>query len=371
MGSAVMRFGYMESPLGYYQHRAFSPAIRQMICISFPEGQIVGGQDAPVGKFPYQVSLRQNGRHFCGGSILNSRYILTAAHCVDGQTDPRKISVHVGTNQLSSAGEAYGVEKIAEHREYNSIRLINDVALLRVDKDIAFNSLVKAIPLATGSATYEGSSCVLSGWGTTVVSDMQLQSLTGRSREEIYGFKLGGNSPNNLQYIDLIVEKQDACKKAQWRVQSSHICTLTKVGEGACHGDSGGPLVANGKQIGIVSFGSPCAIGKPDVYTRVSSFVSWISNQQKVLMSEGTLPQECKLRLKAWESVSEEEKTMENLPTRLIVKETSIEDKEEPDNAIAYKTDRKKCYNYIQNTTCSKGFQKQCNAKLNHKIFKV
>ncbi|XP_017754464.1 PREDICTED: chymotrypsin-1-like [Eufriesea mexicana] len=235
---------------------------------AFPEGQIVGGQDAPVGKFPYQVSLRQNGRHFCGGSILNSRYILTAAHCVDGQTDPRKISVHVGTNQLSSAGEAYGVEKIAEHREYNSIRLINDVALLRVDKDIAFNSLVKAIPLATGSATYEGSSCVLSGWGTTV---------------------LGGNSPNNLQYIDLIVEKQDACKKAQWRVQSSHICTLTKVGEGACHGDSGGPLVANGKQIGIVSFGSPCAIGKPDVYTRVSSFVSWISNQQKVLMSEGPL----------------------------------------------------------------------------------
>lgn len=52
--------------------------------LGFPEGQIVGGKDAPVGKFPHQVSLRQNGNHFCGGSIIDSRHILTAAHCVEG-----------------------------------------------------------------------------------------------------------------------------------------------------------------------------------------------------------------------------------------------------------------------------------------------
>ena len=44
-------------------------------------------------------------------------------------------------------------------------------------------------------------------------------------------------------------------------------------------GDSGGPLVADGKQIGIVSFGEPCAVGTPDVFTRVSSYTKWIKKQ--------------------------------------------------------------------------------------------
>ncbi|CAL7948237.1 unnamed protein product [Xylocopa violacea] len=231
----------------------------------FPGSQIVGGKDAPVGKFPYQVSLRNRGSHFCGGSVINSRYILTAAHCVQGLSNLKDVSVHAGTTQLNTNGEKYGVEKVIAHRGFSSMTLLNDVALIRVDRTIAFNNLVQPIQLASGSKTYEGSTCTLSGWGTT---------------------KLGGNPPNNLQYIDLMVESQKECKLSQWRVQESHICTLTKVGEGACHGDSGGPLVANGVQIGIVSFGTPCARGKPDVYTRVSSFVSWIKEQQDYLTTQ-------------------------------------------------------------------------------------
>lgn len=51
----------------------------------------------------------------------------------------------------------------------------------------------------------------------------------------IFQLQLNGNVPNNLQYINLVIEKQSECKKAHWRVQSSHICTFTKSGEGACH----------------------------------------------------------------------------------------------------------------------------------------
>ncbi|XP_017797034.1 PREDICTED: mite allergen Der f 3-like, partial [Habropoda laboriosa] len=230
----------------------------------FPGSQIVGGKDAPVGEFPYQVSLRKNGNHFCGGSILSQHDILTAAHCVQGLKNVKDITVHVGTTQLKSGGESYGVQKIVAHSGFSMTSLLNDVAVIRVDRNIKFSNLVKPISLAT-SGTFEGSPCVLTGWGTT---------------------RVGGNVPNNLQMIDLVIETQAKCKKAHWRVRDSHICTYTKVGEGACNGDSGGPLVVHGVQVGIVSFGQPCAVGKPDVYTRVSSFVSWIKNQQSFLSQD-------------------------------------------------------------------------------------
>ncbi|XP_076235723.1 chymotrypsin-1 [Calliopsis andreniformis] len=231
-----------------------------------PETQIVGGKDAPVGMFPYQVSLRKNGRHFCGGSILSTRYVLTAAHCVDGYKNPGSITVHAGTNLLNEQGAAYQVEKISSHPNYNSMLIINDVAVLRVNKNIEFNSKVQPVKLASGSKSYEGQNCILSGWGTTVV---------------------GGSTPNKLQYINLVIESQSKCKQTHWQVRDSHICTFTKRGEGACHGDSGGPLVVNGEQVGIVSFGRPCGVGAPDVYTRVTAFASWIKQQESFLKEAG------------------------------------------------------------------------------------
>ncbi|XP_053999578.1 chymotrypsin-1-like [Hylaeus anthracinus] len=233
----------------------------------FPETQIVGGSDAPVGKFPYQVSLRLNGRHFCGGSIISSRYILTAAHCVKAVTSIKSITVHAGTNLVSESGDAYAVESGLAHPSYNARSIANDIALLRVSKPIAFKANVKAIPLATGNVA-DGAACVLSGWGT---------------------LRAGGSVPNKLQYADLRVEGLSKCQQA-WKgvatVQSTQICTFTKVGQGACNGDSGGPLVANGQQIGIVSFGRPCGVGSPDVYTRVSSYLNWIKQQQSYIQDD-------------------------------------------------------------------------------------
>ena len=82
----------------------------------------------------------------------------------------KSITVHAGTNQLNTNGQSYGVEKAVAHKGFSSVTLVNDIALIRVNKNIAFNNLVKPIKLATGSNNYEGSNCVLSGWGTTKVS---------------------------------------------------------------------------------------------------------------------------------------------------------------------------------------------------------
>ncbi|XP_025987097.2 chymotrypsin-1-like [Solenopsis invicta] len=225
-----------------------------------PSPHIVGGKDAPVGKYPYQVSLRLSGSHRCGASILDNYNVLTAAHCVDGLGNLNELKVHVGTNYLNESGDVYDVEDARVNKDYDDALLRNDVALVHLKNPIELNDLVQPIKLSTNDKDLENKPCTLTGWGTT---------------------RLGGSPPNALQEIELIVYPQEDCKREQWRVIDSHICTLTIRGEGACHGDSGGPLVANGAQIGIVSFGNPCALGYPDVYTRVSSFVPWINANLK------------------------------------------------------------------------------------------
>ncbi|KAJ8684312.1 hypothetical protein QAD02_020104 [Eretmocerus hayati] len=223
--------------------------------------RVVGGSDAPDGKYPYQVSLRSGDFHFCGGSIINKRWILTAAHCVQGN-EGSSINVIAGTNLLNGGVEQlYKSEYITAHKNFSMFRLVNDIGLIRVNRDIEFNEKVQPIKLPDREFSKPDMSVVLTGWGTT---------------------ELGGSVPNNLQQIDLKVIDQKQCKK-HWspiyKITESHICTLTAAGEGACHGDSGGPLVADGIQLGIVSFGKPCAEGKPDVFTRVHTFIDWIDEQ--------------------------------------------------------------------------------------------
>ncbi|XP_017775824.1 PREDICTED: chymotrypsin-1-like [Nicrophorus vespilloides] len=199
--------------------------------------RIVGGEKAEDGAFPYQISLRSYGSHSCGGSIINENWILTAAHCVQGAS-ASSMSVVVGSNKLSAGGESYKVSKAIYHEN-------------------KFNEKVQPINLADNSIG-GGEDCVLSGWGRT---------------------SYPGSAPNDLQFIHLKTVSVDDCKDRQRPnpVYDSQVCTFTKRGEGACHGDSGGPLVSGGKQIGIVSWGRPCAVGYPDVFTRVYSFLDWIN----------------------------------------------------------------------------------------------
>ncbi|XP_029171300.1 chymotrypsin-1-like [Nylanderia fulva] len=223
--------------------------------------RIVGGRDAPVGKYPYQISFRFLNSHLCGGSIINCKNVLIAAHCVEGaENQLQYLSVHAGTNYLNQTGYSYKVANITINKDWNGLLRINDIALIHLATCIKYNAVVQPIKLATSDTGLENRLCTLSGWGT---------------------IRLGGNVPNSLQEIDLLIYPQQQCKAAHPGILNSHICTLTREGQGACHGDSGSPLVVNGTQVGIVSYGRPCAIGYPDVYTRVSSFVPWIIQNLK------------------------------------------------------------------------------------------
>ncbi|KAF5287271.1 hypothetical protein FQR65_LT02144 [Abscondita terminalis] len=227
-----------------------------------PKGRIVGGQDAADGQFPHQISMKYTGSHMCGGSIIKPNLVLTAGHCVDGAS-ARYLTVVAGTNKQSVTANSVQVGAVSQHEGYNSWTIVNDIALLHLSQDIVYNDKVQPIALNTVSVG-GGVGCTLSGWGTT---------------------SYPGSAPENLQFIDLLTVTNEDCSNRHAStglpITSGQICTLTRSGQGACHGDSGGPLISGSEQIGVVSWGQPCAIGYPDVFTRVSAYIDWINTNSK------------------------------------------------------------------------------------------
>lgn len=132
--------------------------------------RIVGGDLAAAGDAPYQISMRYKPRdfHFCGGSIIDSQWILTAAHCL---TDfkPEDIQIVAGSLSLVSGGERYDVEKIIPHEFYNPLIIRDDIALVKVNQSITYTpGTVEAVELCDHYVE-GGSQMLLTGWGLTSV----------------------------------------------------------------------------------------------------------------------------------------------------------------------------------------------------------
>ncbi|CAH0758483.1 unnamed protein product [Diatraea saccharalis] len=127
---------------------------------------IIGGHTITIEQVPFMISLRLNGTyHWCGGSIIHERFILTAAHCIIAN---REFKVAVGTDQIDNGGQVYDIEKIIPHEQYSSKTQDNDICLIKLTKPIVFGPTVAKIELADETLKLRKKNILaITGWGNT------------------------------------------------------------------------------------------------------------------------------------------------------------------------------------------------------------
>ncbi|KAK8377043.1 hypothetical protein O3P69_013589 [Scylla paramamosain] len=219
--------------------------------------------------FHPQAALYNGHKQFCGGSLIDKTHILTAAHCVAhmSQLDIQNLRVRLGAHNLLAVERSVQemkVSRVVRHKDYDSQRLYNDVAMLTLSQPVDYTSEIRPVCLDSTGKTYDGEDVTVAGWG---------------SMHE------GGPQPSTLHKANLRVVSLNDCKKkygpaAPGGIVPTYLCAGTD-GKDSCQGDSGGPLVkfVQGvwRQVGLVSWGIGCGKGHyPGVYSRVSSFLPWI-----------------------------------------------------------------------------------------------
>jgi len=230
---------------------------------------IVGGTEAVPGEFPWQVAITIDGLYFCGGSLIDTTHVLTAAHCADGASS---FEITFGAHNINQNEPSQISEKSTQytiHPNWNSNTLAGDIAIIRLPNAIPLTPRIQPICLVNGQApNYVGASLVVSGWGKTqdigggISSVLNKATVTGITTAEcaaVYGSII----TNDILCVDTTAQSQ-----------------------GPCNGDSGGPLsFVDGQgiynQVGIVSFGSRLCLnsGNPAGFTRISSYEQFIKDQ--------------------------------------------------------------------------------------------
>ncbi|TRY75246.1 hypothetical protein TCAL_01672 [Tigriopus californicus] len=217
--------------------------------------RIVNGQEAATNEFPFMVALFMKGRQFCGGSLLDRKHILTAAHCIEhfDEMDLKRMRVYLGDHDLRVRGETIGPEQqsrvstIIRHKSFKTSTLHNDVAILVLKDAITYSDSVQPICLEEDtSKLFVGETVQVAGWGS--ISEK-------------------GSQSSRLRKVDVKVWRNDECRQsygsnAPGGITSSMICAASR-NKDSCSGDSGGALFKcendRCSQIGIVSWGIGCA----------------------------------------------------------------------------------------------------------------
>ncbi|KAM6909849.1 suppressor of tumorigenicity 14 protein homolog [Xenentodon cancila] len=236
--------------------------------------RIVGGQNAELGEWPWQVSLHfKNYGHACGASIISANWLLSASHCFVTSSSENLSPVNWQT--YSGMQDQYKqqdvqfrkLKRILTHPDYNRMTFDYDIALLELAEPLKFTNTIQPICLPSSSHVFPaGMSCWVTGWGA---------------------IREGGQKSQILQKASVKIINDTVCNVVtEGQVTSRMLCSgFLAGGVDACQGDSGGPLACfeeSGKwfQAGIVSWGEGCARrNKPGVYSRVTKLRKWIKDE--------------------------------------------------------------------------------------------
>uniref|UniRef100_H3DNH7 trypsin n=1 Tax=Tetraodon nigroviridis TaxID=99883 RepID=H3DNH7_TETNG len=241
--------------------------------------RIFGGSKSVYGAHPWQVSVqvRPKGtsfsfRHTCGGVLLSSCWVLTAAHCIGATDEFQVVLGGVNIDKHEEMDQTIPVIRTIVHENYRDARVAvyNDIALMELQVTDAPHCAKESRFVRTVCLPDQmfpaGKECVISGWGATETQRYSSHLLNAR--------------------VFLISDQRCKAPHVYGNVlDSSMFCAGTlQGGTDSCQGDSGGPLVCetNGTHYisGVVSWGDGCGQkNKPGVYANVHRFTSWIRSK--------------------------------------------------------------------------------------------
>jgi len=233
--------------------------------------KIIGGKTADPDEWPWMAGLVSRGLtdwegQFCGASLIDKNWVLTAGHCVtDEEKEKKDLDIVIDRARLdSTSGERIAVEKIIIHPSYNNITLDNDIALLKLQRP----SKSEPIDIIGSDSGLDqaGVDALTLGWGK--ISTVN----------KIY--------PKDLYQVNLPIVSESICNSVLPGFTDNMLCAGAGLGEkDTCQGDSGGPLIVFNKetnswlQVGITSWGNGCAKRDfPGAYTRLKNYKAFISD---------------------------------------------------------------------------------------------
>jgi secreted trypsin-like serine protease len=230
--------------------------------------KIVGGTESKRGDWPWQISMQRNGNHICGGSLINDQWIVTAAHCVVGNTNPNVYRIVFGLHDRLVSDSwviTRTVSSVVVHPQYSSRNFVNDIALMKLSTPIAqYTEYYMPVCFPNVSQTFDNQIGYTVGWGAATY---------------------GGPALRYLTEVATPILTDVACR-ARYNIGmiNTNIQICSGGGQkGACQGDSGGPFIVsdssrNGRYVlaGLTSWGIGCGDG--GVYTRASFYKTWIES---------------------------------------------------------------------------------------------
>ncbi|KAJ3656363.1 hypothetical protein Zmor_015446 [Zophobas morio] len=231
-----------------------------------PGARIIGGSDAVASQFPFVAAIYKqtaSGNYFCGGALLNNKWILTAASCV---VDALLFQIRLGSHELDSTSAIrLATDSYVVHPDYNVDTLDNDIALIELRLPVEFTDYIQPIILPARDLTRYAVVTAI-GWGQTSDEDAGLS--------------------NKLQAVTLTALSNEECRLYFGnQITDNMVCVDGNYNQGTCLGDTGSPLIQfqnafTPTVIGVSAFisGNGCESTDPSGFIRTFLYLDWIKN---------------------------------------------------------------------------------------------